>query len=156
MSRPRDSQKSRLYKAEREALNKRSKRLETISDITRYVDRISKRATIVRRYGTELRKPIFIGDGRGKRNAGGDAKGIYMPKWSRTEFIVLHEMSHCIACRMYGRYNIAAHGREYAAIYLDLVRFMLGKDAADALKASFRTHRVKWRKIGRASPQEGF
>jgi putative metallohydrolase (TIGR04338 family) len=146
MVRPRDSQKSRLYKAERAALDKISKRLDTIDDITRFVDRIRKRATIVRRYGYELKRSVFIGDGRGKRNAGGDSRGIYMPKWSRTEYIVLHELSHCIACRRYGRYNIAAHGREFAAVYVDLVRYIIGKEAADALKASFREHRVKFRR----------
>jgi putative metallohydrolase (TIGR04338 family) len=149
MARPRDSQKSRLYKAEREALNQRSKRLETVGEISKFVDRIKKRATIKRRYGPELRSSIFIGDGRGKRNAGGDRFGIYMPKWSRTEYIVLHEMAHCIACRKYGRYNIAAHGREYAAVYIDLVRFMLGKEAGDALKAAFRDRRVKYRRTAR-------
>ncbi len=145
MVRPRDNQRSRLYKAER-VLNKLSKRLEKVDDMKRFVDRLRKRATIVRRYGVELKTSIFIGDGRGKRNAGGDSRGIYMPLWSRTEYIVLHEMAHCIACRRYGRYNIAAHGREFAAVYVDLVRYMLGKEAADTLKASFREHRVKFRR----------
>lgn len=39
----------------------------------------------------------------------------------------------------------AAHGWQYAAIYLDLVHFCMGKEAADALKAAFKDHKVRFR-----------
>jgi putative metallohydrolase (TIGR04338 family) len=143
----RDNQRSKLYKAEKVLADKAfTYRLDTVRDMERLVKKVQTRATLVRRYGPELRKPIFVGDGRGKRNAGGDGQGIYMPRWSRTAYIVLHELAHTISIRKYGRSAIAPHGRHFCAVYLDLVRFILGKEAADALKASFRDRGVKYRR----------
>lgn len=67
-----------------------------------------------------------------------------MPKWSRTAYIVLHEAAHSVTDRKYGPES-SAHGREYAAVYLDLIRFGLGKEAHAALLASFKQHKVKYR-----------
>lgn len=39
---------------------------------------------------------------------------------------------------------IAWHGVKYCAVLMDLTRFMLGEDAAKALKESFDLHGVKW------------
>ena len=142
----RDTQRSKVYAAENKALKPFAVRIETVPEIERYVERVRKRATLARRYGPELARPIRVGDGRMRRRAGGDAAGIYMPRWSRTQWIVLHELAHTISIRKHGRSNIAGHGREYCAVYIDLVRYMIGKEAADALKASFVEHGVKYKK----------
>lgn len=146
----RDNQRRKLYRAE-DVLKAHSKRLETVKDIERFVEKLRKRATLVRRYGPELRRSFYIGDGRMRSKAGGDSRGIYMPRWSRTEFIVLHELAHSISIRKFGRSTIAGHGREFCGVYLDLVRYVLGKEAGEALKASFKAHGVKYKPKRRVS-----
>ena len=99
-----------------------------------------------------------VGDGRARRKACWDA-GCYeikLPHWARTEAVILHEMAHWIVdkaslpreggrgfwVRQYD-HNHAAHGIEFAAVLLELVRLQLGAEAAKALKASYKARRVK-------------
>lgn len=160
----RDNQRSKLYKAEREALMPLETNFQTIPTVERFLCKCCKRMTIIKRYGRTVdleRHPIEITDGRGTINA--LAHGTYkisLPagygsNWARTDRVALHELAHIIHNRMAWR-NIggtettrlrggASHGWQFAAVYLDLVRFCMGKEAADALKASFRKHRVRFR-----------
>lgn len=139
----RDTQKTKLYRAEK-ILESYSQRVETIPEIVAYLNKCLARAPIRRRYGAYLKRDIRVHDGRGRRNACGDANYIKMPLWSRTQYIVLHEVAHSICRRMHGP-EVAAHGWKYASIYLDLVRFCMGEEAAHYLVAGFRTMHVRWR-----------
>lgn len=164
----RDSQRGKLYKAEREALQKLAKPLPTVQDIERYLKRQSKRTTLSSRYGNAVDVidwKLQVTDGRGTRH--GYAHGSYkigMPLFARNDWYTLHEWAHIIHSRIStawfgpnGRRHLdvgsrtqelkggAAHGWQYAAIYIDLVHFCMGKDAADALKASFKKHKVRFR-----------
>ncbi|AXQ69237.1 hypothetical protein HOU02_gp488 [Caulobacter phage CcrBL9] len=77
-----------------------------------------------------------------------------MPRWARCEHIVLHEVAHSLTIRRHG-YHVASHGWQYAAIYLDLVRFGMGVEAHRMLKESFKAHKVRWtpKKTRTASPE---
>lgn len=57
-----------------------------------------------------------------------------------TRHIVLHEIAHAIAR------SDSGHGREFARVYLALVRRFLPADAP-ALLASYRSHRVRYTKL---------
>lgn len=46
---------------------------------------------------------------------------INLPRWSRTKATVLHEVAHAITERTFGWTQVAAHGREFARIYLELL-----------------------------------
>jgi len=101
----------------------------------------------------------IVGDGRGRRRACWQASSyeIKLPHWARTEAVILHEMAHWIvdvakvpprdgSVRFWETQypaNHAAHGVEFAAVLLELVRLQLGADAAKALKASYKARRVK-------------
>lgn len=152
----RDSQRRKLYKAE-EVMKEHAaayQRLETVEEIYRYIANVVLRSSALRnRYERELRREIKVGDGRRRRRAGGDVQGIYMPKWSRHVIWVLHEIAHTIQMRRHG-YCVSSHGREFCAIYLDLVRFCVGGDAYDKLKASFIEHRVKFKAKRRVTMSE--
>jgi hypothetical protein len=50
--------------------------------------------------------------------------------------VLAHELAHCLSPEH-------GHGPAYARTYLDLVRYAVGRDAYDALKAAFRARRVK-------------
>src|SRR4051812_18715124 len=107
----RDSQRSKLYKAEK-VLADMSRRLETVPEMDAFLKKTLSRAPIQRRYERVLRKGIEVKDGRRCRNALGGYWWIKMPKWARTEYIVLHEAAHSITQRMHGRL-VAAHGWQY-------------------------------------------
>lgn len=150
MTKPRDSQRSRVYAADY-ALHETAPRLETIADINAFVAQVLSKATIQRRYGDHLKGTITVHDGRGRRAACGGRDYIKMPAWSRSQALVLHEVAHVIVERRYGD-RVAAHGREFCAIYLDLVRFGMGVQAHDALKGFFQANRVRFRPKRGAEP----
>ena len=117
MSRPRDSQRSKLYEAERAVTWEGERKFETVAEIQRYVDRLTSQMWWIKRWpritagtvltwdGFEDRPAIVVHDGRGRRRAGASNRMITMPKWSRVEHIVLHEVAHIVTVG-----NKASHG----------------------------------------------
>lgn len=141
----RDSQRSRVYKAERKVYHLGAP-LREVKDIERFIKKQLARKAITRRY-PDATKKVVVGDGRGRRAAcaWGDWK-ISIPLWARHEMVVIHELAHIVANRHYGSRGVAAHGWEFCSVFLDLVRFIMGREAHDALKASFKEHRVRFTK----------
>jgi len=99
-----------------------------------------------------------VGDGRARRKACWDAScyEIKLPHWARTEAVILHEMAHWIVDRATvprednrgfwrPQYDTdhAAHGKEFAAVLLELVRLQLGAEATTALKKAYKMLKVK-------------
>jgi putative metallohydrolase (TIGR04338 family) len=140
---PRDTQRSRLYKAETALINI-AKPLYEVRDVEKYVKRVLARQSILRRY-PRTNPNVRVKDGRGTRRAlAYGSHTISLPLWARNEAVVLHELAHTIAVRHYYREKIAGHGWQFAAILLDLVRAMMGKEAHDLLRASFKEHKVRY------------
>jgi putative metallohydrolase (TIGR04338 family) len=142
--RERDTQRSRVYKAERD-IWPIAKPLPTVKDMEAYADRLWKMKRFAKKYPAAINwwsGPPSVGDGRGQRRALGSASQIKMPLWSRTDAIVLHELSHTVTARAYG--SVAAHGWQFCSTYLDLVLWMMGRAAHDRLKASFKASKVRF------------
>lgn len=140
MARPRDSQKSKLYKAEK-VLVERSARLDTVPEMRAWVEKIVRSRWMKSRYpGVEK---INVLDGRGRRRGMGvrQMHGGYiaMPSWTRCEYYILHEITHVLTST-----NAPSHGRLFCRNYLALIERWMGKEAARDLRESFREHRVKW------------
>ena len=149
----RDSQRSKLYKAEREIKNPLAlERIETVPEIQKWVDKICSYAWFKRRFGNNIR--IRVEDGRGRRNASGqrwlfrvlkdDKIEIYngyikLPMWARKKWVILHEMAHVIC-----RYK-PAHGRYFARCYLSLVHHVLGNEVRAELIGAFKKNKVKYK-----------
>lgn len=143
----RDTQRSKVYRAER-AIDKYSKRYETVEEIDAFLKSIWSRKRLQKKYHRALKwyEPPSIKDGRGTRIARGGAWHLNLPLWSRFSTVILHEVSHCIQDRLQRIETQAAHGREFCEIFLTVVREMLGREAHDLLKASFKKHRVRFTK----------
>jgi len=135
---PRDSQRSKLYHAEASA--PKGQHFASVGDIQNHVDRITTSLWWRNRSATVK---VYVKDGRGRRKAGAwtnRALGfLTMPRWSRYELCILHELAHVMTPRKY-----ADHGREFVRSFLALVDRWMGKQAAADLRESFRQHRVKW------------
>lgn len=141
----RDTQRSKVYKAER-VLRQFAKPLPKVADVERFVKKQMARKAITNRYPRATRV-TKVKDGRGRRAACAWAgHTISIPLWARNDAIVLHEMAHIIVNREFWNVDYASHGWRFASVFLDLVRFVMGRDAHDALKASFKEHGVKFNK----------
>lgn len=109
-----------------------------------YLDEVTSAAWFIRRWG---RYRLTYRNGKGSH--GGYGSLTVSREHRRSEAVILHEVAHNL-CDLY-RY--AYHGPEFAAILLTLVRYQMGKQHADDLKASFAKHRVKYRAGVKAVPK---
>lgn len=146
--RPRDSQRARVYRAEREAFDvysEKTPRLE-LAAVERFVTRVVAEPWFVDTFGAL--GTVRIKDGRGTRHAYSayDQRrhGVLFsfPRWSRSLPVLLHEVAHPASLRRHGL--VAAHGPEFASAYLALVARHLGDEAHARLGAAFARHRVRY------------
>jgi putative metallohydrolase (TIGR04338 family) len=139
MTKPRDNQRSKVYNAE-QVIRRNGQAFTTVAECQAYTDKVLASPYVRRKWlkGTKMTATVL--DGRGRRNANADwtLREIKLPKWARTEDVVLHEISHLLAPKF------EQHGWQFCEIFLDLVRHFMGKDAHDKLKASFKQHRVRF------------
>jgi len=148
----RDSQKSKVYKAERQAaflltLKYGSySRLLTMDEIREWVYKIRSSKWYAKQWGkpTVSNEDFEIKDGRGTRWAMGGRRGLNFPVWSRTKMVILHEIAHSIPDCVTG--SKAAHDRMFCKTFLTLVRHELGDEAWKVLKQCFKEGRVKYTK----------
>jgi putative metallohydrolase (TIGR04338 family) len=134
-SRPRDSQRARLYRAEGEVHTGR--RLPTVERMQAYVDALLAAEWFVARWGA---RAVEVRPGFGHRRATADEHGVLqMPKWARTELVLLHEVAHCLT-----PVTVASHGPEYAGVLVALARRAMSPGTAQSLEDAFARHRVKW------------
>ena len=143
--RPRDSQKSKVYKAENAAF-------PTGSDSNSnpdlfywecYCRKIVRSAWFRKRWPNCI--VVSLKDGRGRKNASATSRGsggtLKLPLWARVESVVLHELAHVITPKI-----CASHGREFCRNLLELIGHYMGADASRKLKKEFDNRNVKWRK----------
>ena len=133
--RPRDSQRARLYRAEGEV--DAGRRLPTVARMQDYVDEIVGAGWFLARWGE---RAFEVRPGFGHRRATADEHGVLqMPRWARSELVLLHEVAHCLA-----PLSAASHGPEYAGVLLALARRAMSPGTAQALEDAFARHRVRW------------
>ena len=149
MRRPRDSQRSKVYLAEG-VLNKHSTVLTTVEHVEAFAAKIWDIKRFHETYPRAFRwhkQPPRVKDGRGTRNATGGRYAINIPLWARNTRIVTHELAHTVSLREYD--DIAYHGWEFCAVFLDLTLTMMGEDAHADLLESFKKHGVRYKKPGK-------
>jgi len=134
--RPRDSQRARLYRAEGGV--DAGRRLPTVGRMQSWVDALCATDWFVARWGS---RGFEVRPGFGHRRATADhASGVLqMPKWARSELVLLHEIAHCLT-----PVTFASHGPEYAGVLLTLVRRGMGPGTAQLLEDAFAAERVRW------------
>lgn len=133
--RPRDSQRARLYRAEGEV--HAGRRLPSVERMQAYVDALAAADWFLDRWGE---RAFEVRPGFGHRRATADRNGVLqMPKWARSELVLLHEVAHCltpVAC--------APHGPEYAGVLLAVARRGMGPATAQSLEDAFARQGVRW------------
>lgn len=136
----RDSQRKRLYDAERATTMWNVGFVSDIHLLREYVKKITASKWFAKHYPYYHNIGIEVKDGRCCRFARGSTRGyIIMPRWSRFQLVILHEIAHVVT-----HCSVAFHGREFAKVFLNLVKHFMGTAAYVELKASFKKHRVKY------------
>jgi hypothetical protein len=160
--RERDSQRSKVYRAEGEAFGKNFWDARPAEPIERTRARA---CAILTSKAVEKRWPHVAKAWRDGRIAIDEAHGnqrrglawshrVSLPDWTRkpTNWWVLHhELAHVIRARTDGRG--AGHGWEFCDTYVFLVRHTHGEAEARALEASFRKHKVRFKAKRKLSPE---
>lgn len=154
----RDSQRSKLYTAERFAfevareINDKiifgvdsvaCQSIKKIEDIQKLVDKI----TFSKWWAKEFKHNVGVTVTHNSGRTGADACHIDMririATNMRMKYVVLHELAHIAANIKHN--DQCSHDRRFAAAYLKLVRKYLGKEQADALRNEFKNQKVRYR-----------
>lgn len=157
MIKERDSQRSKVYKAENTAfanLAIANERHNSVQNIQRFLNYIYSLKRVQDSFpAARLGEwSVNVKDGRGRRRtACADVRMINMPGFSRISWVICHELSHTITIRELGS-RVAGHGWQFCANYLRLVLLVLGREAHDALKAKFKQHRVRFTEPRKRAP----
>src|SRR5262245_5192050 len=106
MKRPRDAQRSRLYRAEDNAFGNptaafykvANEPFETVKNCQDQIDRITSSEWWKARIGRSRPSAIAVTDGRGARRATAREFGrvVNLPRWARKRWVILHELAHCL------------------------------------------------------------
>ena len=145
----RDFQRSKVYAAEGDVWVHEPD-WESVKEVQAFVNRITKSVWWKKRSGwrhERLRK-VVVTDGRGSARArafwsyrqGGCV--IALPKWSRSQWTVCHELAHHLTPWVFDE---PVHGAVFADHYLAMVRKWIGPDAASDLELAFVQRRVSHR-----------
>lgn len=159
VKRPRDAQRTRVYRAEQAAFMHdltRSEgafgRLKGLEGAHAFVRETARHPATIAAYphpslaGCSILEGLEITDGRGRRSAGAyvDRHAIALPTRFRMRWVALHECAHIIARTLHASEpDYAPHGHRFAGVYLGLVSIMLGDDAQARLLKAFEFGRVR-------------
>lgn len=157
IKRTRDAQINRVRAAEDEVITACDKQLVRFVGRWEAQDWLAKvgRTRFIKRYYPEFRHPqyehqtgpyVAVHARRRYPTINSDSDSIILPKnyyKYLNDFALLHYAAHLIIKKRDGKYD---HSRDWAYVFAALVKRFCAKEVYDQLVASYRTHRVKFRK----------
>jgi hypothetical protein len=157
----RDSQRRKVYTAER--IMERQPGQTDVASPARFQSRVNdimESQWMSEQFPTAVGSvPVEFGNLRGA-NANHRRIRVGQNAYAMREWLLIHELSHVIVQRSIGdrhgwTYNggyhradgdvVAGHGWQFCDTYLRLVRRFMGQAQHDALKASFKQHKVRYK-----------
>lgn len=153
---PRDSQRSRVYRAESPIS---PSPLPGLQACAAFIDRVVGSLWWAQRFPDHAHDCVpRLRPGNGARQAffrpgdprydGGDPT-ITLPRRYRTKGVVLHELTHWA---LWDEPLVAHHGSTFARLHLDLTEEFLGAPRAAQLEAGYVAERVRIGRAPRAAP----
>ena len=144
--RPWESQRARLYAAERQVKAFLHDPLPTVTEMQRYVDELLRSRFLQDYFGSRMLTPITVVGKRrwNQQNANAHCfiSEISMPTGLRSKFVVIHEVCHILTDRFFGQRMSEAHGPEFATFLLMLVNHFLGAEDCHDLLEAYTTNGV--------------
>lgn len=166
----RDSQRSKLYKAERTAWFNhpelfgpgpsdfwRTKKADmTLGEVEDFIMELH----LSFQHSAELlvNARLDLKDGRGARSArGGFSKyggitTIVAPLWARNRAVMVHEFAHVLHHARAPEKTEAPHGWQFAAIYLEVIDWVFGKRAREVMETQFKIQKVRYKPKRKRKP----
>lgn len=150
MPRPRDVQRSKMYASEWEVFGWAEEEFEDMEQLKDYLYDILENRHVQNKY--PMARAIMSGTQKLKVSAGqGHRRAITkwednfirvsFPRKMRCKWVVVHELAHVLAPQ-----DSAFHGREFARVYLYLVKLFFGQETQNKLKAAMKKHKCKYSK----------
>jgi len=137
-----DYQRERVYRAEDASGIKHAPQLQflNIAECQEYVNKVCNNWHFKYKVGEfhALIVPRTHGAALGARRSPTIGR-IYLPRWAYSEWVILHELAHCVTPAAAG----GAHGRRWCRMYMDLVERHMGDKWSTALRQSFLKFGVK-------------
>jgi putative metallohydrolase (TIGR04338 family) len=151
MSPPRDSQRSRVYRAETPL---GGRRLPHLDDCAGFADEVVGSMWWTARFPErDLARVPRLRPGNGARQAfyREDPTGptITLPRRYRTAGVVLHELVHWVLAH---EHDLPNHGRTFARVFLDACTEFMGDAKRELLAAGYTQHGVHVASPARISP----
>lgn len=138
----RDTQRQRLYDAERAAgLAPLAQTIDN-ADLQNWVDEALDRRPIRSRWGIRS-VSIRLGRGQGGAHYSESSREIMVTREARNPGVLCHELAHALTPN-----DVPAHGPEFAGVCLFVVGVLLGDDERKRLLVEFRRHRVRHNRAG--------
>lgn len=142
----RDSQRQKLYDAEREALCVGELNYHRIQECQAVVDVICKSRfwkSLLRRNGKhwmieERIHCVPVKKGGHTATWDEDGRQIHLPKGSFVKWIIIHELAHAATAN-----EVPSHGPEFARTYLQLVKRFMGQRPYERLLKKFRANKIR-------------
>lgn len=137
-----DWQRQRAYDAESDSGVKTAPQhsFGTIEECQVYANMVTASIYFKRRFGDVTIEIIYKQSGSAMGTRKGPNKGkVWLPRWAFKEWVILHEIAHCVTPRESG----GGHGRRWCRAYLDLVRYHLGRSWETKLRQAFLKKGVK-------------
>jgi len=134
---PRDSQRSRVYRAEHQVAQRLNEpNFGSVEETQEFVDAIVGSSWW--RIAVPHRPTVLVADGRGRRSGGSVGGEIRLPRLYRTPLIVFHELAHeWVMCPVR-----APHGPDFAGAFLTLVGAFSDKQTLESLIWAFAAENV--------------
>lgn len=146
---PSDTQRQRLYNAEREVSTFHQLDFESLSEVNRFVQRFIKRKAWTTK--TPVRKVEVVSYNRVWATGSHIVETLEtwgrldLPKWGWNKMVIAHELAHVMTPPIA---NVRAiHNFEFAGTYLYLVNKICGKDVEDELIKAFFRNDVDWKRV---------
>lgn len=155
MAHPRDMQRAKLYRAENVVRSMLKQPELSLEECGAFVNKVLvsdtfKQLTDLTWHGTG----VTIKDGRGTSTAYSRGVGeLNLPRWARNHVVILHELAHTAGTRSTEKRRMAAHGWQFAADFLTLVRKFMGRQVYVALRDAFILHRVRYKAPRQFTPE---
>lgn len=155
----RDSQRSKLYKAEKAALVgfPGQRAMGNEAAVQQRVNEIvnsqwmRENASYVVQFGI---KATLNPRKRHWASAFPNVRRIEYGSAAMTEWLLIHEIAHIVHHYTANKWDRADHGPQFAEIYLSMVSRFISVAAHDALKASFKKHRVRYKRKKQLSEEQ--
>lgn len=155
MTQPRDSQRSRVYRAETPL---GGRRLPDLADCAGFADEVVGSLWWAARFPThDLGRVPRLRPGNGARQAfyREDPEGptITLPRRYRTAAVVIHELVHWV---LGDAHDLPNHGRTFTRLLLDATDEFMGATKRELLAAGYAQHQVRVGPPPRVGPDGGF